>query len=43
MRFLLGTQAEADVSMVLIAGLVLVCLVALVACAAAGTPLGVVQ
>jgi len=27
----------------LIAGLVLVCLVALVACAAAGTPLGVVQ
>ncbi|HOU14077.1 MAG TPA: hypothetical protein PKZ84_13275 [Anaerolineae bacterium] len=42
MRFLWGTQAEADVSMVLVAGLVLVCLVVFVACAALGAPLGAV-
>ena len=43
MRFLQGTQAEASVELVLIAGLVLICLVALVACAATSTPLGVGQ
>ena len=40
MRFLWGTQAEADVGIVLIVGLVLVCLVVLVACAATGAPTG---
>ena len=40
MRFLQGTQAEASVELVLIAGLVLVCLVALVACAATGASTG---
>jgi len=40
MRFLWGTQAEADVSMALVAGLVLVCLVVFVACAAMCAPLG---
>ncbi|HOU12798.1 MAG TPA: hypothetical protein PKZ84_06750 [Anaerolineae bacterium] len=40
MHFLRGTQAEADAGIVLIAGLVLLCLVVLVACAATGTSLG---
>jgi|GEM_PF-1454143 len=40
MRFLWGTQAEAEVSIVLVVGLILVCLVMLVACAATGAPVG---
>ncbi len=42
MRFLWGTQAEAEVSTVLVVGLILVCLVAFVACAAMCAPLGAV-
>ena len=40
MRFLWGTQAEAEVGMVLVVGLILVCLVVFVACAAMCAPLG---
>ena len=40
MRFLLGTQAEAEVGMVLVVGLILACLVVFVACAAMCAPLG---
>ncbi len=43
MHFLRGTQAEADAGMVLIAGVILICFVVLVACAATGVPLGVGQ